>query len=204
MKQMTFDWRALLFTFGICILTCLLFGLVPALKVSHVELNTTLKEAGGRSDSAGGSQRIRGTLLASEVELAVLLSVGAGLLMRSFVRVMSVNPGLRTENILTMNISLPEVKYPTPQQRLTFFKTLMERLQASPGVRSGATQFLPISMSILSVRIGVSGFQIQGHPALPDILSVGSEPGTEAITVGGDMRVLRDRGGGPYAAKAIL
>jgi putative ABC transport system permease protein len=92
MKQMTFDWRVLLFTFGICILTRLLFGLVPALKVSRVELNTTLKEAGGRSDSAGGSQRIRGTLLASEVELAVLLSVSAGLLMRSFVRVMSVNP----------------------------------------------------------------------------------------------------------------
>jgi putative ABC transport system permease protein len=60
MKQMTFDWRVLLFTFGICILTCLLFGLVPALKVSRVELNTTLKEAGGRSDSAGGSQRIAG------------------------------------------------------------------------------------------------------------------------------------------------
>jgi hypothetical protein len=192
MKQMTFDWRVLLFTFGICILTCLLFGLVPALKVSRVELNTTLKEAGGRSDSAGGSQRIRGTLLASEVELAVLLSVSAGLLMRSFVRVMSVNPGLRTENILTMNISLPEVKYPTPQQRLTFFKTLMERLQASPGMRSaGAVQFLPLRVSILSVRIGVSGFQIQGHPALPDILSIGSEPKTEAITVGGDMRVLK-------------
>jgi hypothetical protein len=97
-----------------------------------------------------------------------------------------------SEMILTMNISLPEVKYPTPQQRLTFFKTLMERLQASPGVRSaGALQFLPLRVSILSVRIGVSGFQIPGHPALPDILSVGSEPKTEAITVGGDMRVLK-------------
>jgi putative ABC transport system permease protein len=169
MKQMTFDWRVLLFTFGICIVTCLLFGLVPALKVSRVELNTTLKEAGGRSDSAGGSQRIRGTLLASEVALAVLLSVSAGLLMRSFVRVMSVNPGLRTENILTMNISLPEVKYAKPEQRMTFFKTVVERLQALPGVRSaGAVQFLPLRVSILSFRIGVSGFQIQGHPVLPE------------------------------------
>ena len=169
MKLMTFDWRVLLFTFGICILTCLMFGLVPALKVSRVELNTTLKEAGGRSDSAGGSQRIRGTLLASEVALAVLLSLSAGLLMRSFVRVMSVNPGLRTENILTMNISLPEVKYPTEQQRLTFFKTLIERLQALPGVRSaGAVQFLPLRVSILSFRIGVAGFEIQGHPVLPE------------------------------------
>lgn len=100
---------------------------------------------------------------------------------------MSVNPGLRTENILTMNISLPKVKYPTPQQRLTFFKTLMERLQAaSLGVGSaGAVQFLSLRMSILSVRIGVSGFQIQGRPAF------GSEPRTEAIAAGGDMRVLK-------------
>jgi hypothetical protein len=82
---------------------------------------------------------------------------------------MSVNPGLRAENIQTMNISLPEVKYPTPQQRLTFFKTLMERLQALPGVRSArAVQFLPRRVSILSFRIGVSGFQIQGHLVLPE------------------------------------
>ncbi len=169
MKQMTIDWRVLAFTFGMCISTCLLFGLAPALKASRMELNTTLKEAGGRSNSAGGSQRIRGTLLASEVAVAVLLSVSAGLLVRSFVRVMSVDPGLRTENILTMNLSLPEVKYPTRQQRMTFFKTLMERLQVLPGVRSaGAVQFLPLRVSILSFRIGVTRFQIQGRAAIPD------------------------------------
>ncbi|HUK18940.1 MAG TPA: ABC transporter permease, partial [Bryobacteraceae bacterium] len=169
MKQMTVDGSVLAFTVGICILTGLLFGLVPALKASRTDLNTTLKEAGGRSESAGGSQRIRGTLLASEVALAVLLSVSAGLLMRSFTRVMQVNPGLRTENILTMNLSLPEVKYKTPLERLTFYKTLVEKLEALPGVRSaGAVQFLPLRVSILSFRIGVARFQIQGRAAVPE------------------------------------
>lgn len=169
MKQMTVDSRVLLFTVGICMLTSLLFGLVPALKASRTDLNTTLKEAGGRSESSGGSQRIRSTLLASEVALAVLLSVSAGLLVRSFVRVMKVNPGLRTENILTMNLSLPDVRYPTPLQRMTFYKTLVERLETLPGVKSaGAVQFLPLRVSILSFRIGVTRFQIQGQPVVPE------------------------------------
>ena len=82
---------------------------------------------------------------------------------------MNVNPGLRTENILTMNLSLPDVRYPTPQQRLTFYKTLVERLEAVPGVRSaGAVQFLPLRVSILSFRIGVTRFQIQGHAPVPE------------------------------------
>ena len=169
MKQMTVDGQVLAFTVAMCIVTCLLFGLVPALRASRAGLNTTLKEAGGRSESAGGSQRIRGTLLASEVALAVLLSVSAGLLVRSFVRVMKVNPGLRTENILTMNLSLPDVRYPTPQQRLTFYRTLVERLEVLPGVQSaGAVQFLPLRVSILSFRIGVTRFQIQGRAPLPE------------------------------------
>jgi putative ABC transport system permease protein len=169
MKQMTMDAHVLAFTVGICILTGLLFGMVPAWKASRTDLNTTLKEAGGRSGSAGGSQRIRSTLLASEVALAVLLSVSAGLLMRSFAGVMKVNPGLRTDNILTMNLSLPEVKYKTPLDRLTFFKTLVERLEAVPGVRSaGAVQFLPLRVSILSFRIGVTRFQIQARAAVPE------------------------------------
>jgi len=89
--------------------------------------------------------------------------------MRSFARVMQVHPGLRTENILTMNLSLPEVKYKTPLERLTFYKTLVEKLEALPGVRSaGAVQFLPLRVSILSFRIGVARFQIQGRAAVPE------------------------------------
>jgi putative ABC transport system permease protein len=168
LQHMSVDVPVLAFTFGISILTGLLFGLVPAWRSSHTDLNTTLKEAAGRSESAGGSHRIRSFLLAGEVALAVLLSVSAGLLLRSFVRVTEVNPGVRTANILTMNLSLPEVKYDTPLKRAAFYKDLIERLDALPGVRSaGAVLFLPLRVSILSFRIGVNGFQIQGRPPLP-------------------------------------
>jgi putative ABC transport system permease protein len=170
LQHMRVDLPVLAFTFGISILTGLLFGLVPAWRSAHADLNTTLKEAAGRSESAGGSHRIRSFLLASEVALAVLLSVSAGLLLRSFLRVTDVNPGLRTANILTMNLSLPEVKYDTPLKRANFYKNLIERLDALPGVRSsGAVLFLPLRVSILSFRIGVSSFTIEGRPPVtPD------------------------------------
>ena len=147
--------------------------MVPAWKSSHADLNTTLKEAGGRSESAGGSHRIRSFLLASEVALAVLLSVSAGLLLRSFVRVTAVNPGVRVAHILTMNLTLPDAKYDTPVKRANFYRDLTERLEALPGVRSaGAVMFLPLRVSMLSFRIGVNGFQIKGRPPVP----AGQEP----------------------------
>jgi putative ABC transport system permease protein len=165
LQHMSMDLPVLAFTFGISILTGLLFGLVPAWRSSRTDLNTTLKEAAGRSESAGGSQRIRSFLLAGEVALAVLLSVSAGLLLRSFVRVTAVNPGVRTANILSMIISLPEAKYDTPRKRSDFYKNLIDRLDALPGVRSaGAVMILPLRVSILSFRIGVNGFEIEGRP----------------------------------------
>jgi putative ABC transport system permease protein len=168
LQHMSVDVPVLAFTLGISLFTGLLFGLVPAWKSSHIDLNTTLKEAAGRSESAGGSSRIRSFLLASEVALAVLLSVSAGLLLRSFVRVTEVNPGVRTTNILTMNVSLPEVKYDTPVKRANFYKNLTERVEAIPGVRSaGAVLFLPLRVSILAFRIGVNGFSIEGRPPVP-------------------------------------
>ena len=168
LQHMSVDVPVLAFTFGISILTGLLFGLVPAWRSSRTDLNTTLKEAAGRSESSGGSHRIRGFLLASEVALAVLLSVSAGLLLRSFVRVTEVNAGVRTANILTMNVSLPEVKYDTELKRATFYKNLIERLDTLPGVHSaGAVVFLPLRVSILSFRIWVNSFVIEGRPPVP-------------------------------------
>ena len=166
LQHMSIDLPVLAFTLGLSIITGLLFGVVPAWKSSYADLNTTLKEAGGRSESAGGSHRVRSFLLASQVALAVLLSVSAGLLLRSFVRVAAVNPGVRVAHILTMNLSLPTVKYDTPVKRANFYRELTERLDSLPGVRSaGAVLFLPLRVSMLSFRIGVNGFQIQGHQA---------------------------------------
>ena len=169
LQHMSLDVPVLTFTLGISILTGLLFGLVPAWRSARTDLNTVLKESAGRSESAGGSQRIRSFLLASEVALAVLLSVSAGLLLRSFVRVAEVNPGVRTANLLTMNVSLPEVKYDTPLKRANFYKRLVEHIDALPGVRSaGAVLILPLRVSILSFRINVNGFTIQGRPPVPE------------------------------------
>ena len=169
LQHMSVDIPVLAFTFGISILTGLLFGLVPAWRSSRADVNTTLKEAAGRSESAGGSHRIRSFLLASEVALAVLLSVSAGLLLRSFARVTAVDPGVRTDHLLTMNVSLPQAIYDTPLKRSTFYKNLIERLDALPGVRSaGAVLYLPLRVSILSFRIGVNSFIIEGRPPVTE------------------------------------
>jgi putative ABC transport system permease protein len=173
LQHMRVDLPVLTFTLGLSILTGLLFGMVPAWKSSYADLNTTLKEAGGRSESAGGSHRVRSFLLAAQVALAVLLTVSAGLLLRSFVRVAAVNPGVRVAHILTMNLSLPTVKYDTPVKRANFYRDLTERLESVPGVRSaGAVMFLPLRVSMLSFRIGVNGFQIQGRQSVAQ----GQEP----------------------------
>jgi len=173
LQHMSVDLPVLAFTLGLSALTGLLFGLVPAWRSSRTDLNTTLKEAAGRSESAGGSHRIRGFLLASEVALAVLLSVSAGLLLRSFERVMAVNPGVRVSHILTMALSLSDAKYDSPVKRANFYKDLTERLEALPGVRSaGAVLFLPLRVSLLSFRIGVNSFRIEGRPPVAQ----GQEP----------------------------
>ena len=168
LQHMSVDLPVLAFTFAISLATGLLFGLVPAWRSSQTDLNTTLKEAAGRSEGGGGSHRIRSFLLAAEVALAVLLSVSAGLLLRSFVRVMGVDPALRTANVLTMNLSLAESRYDTPVKRAAFYKSLTERLEALPGVRSaGGVMFLPLRVSLLSFRVGVNSFTIQGRPPVP-------------------------------------
>lgn len=176
LQHMRVDGPVLAFTLGLSLATGLLFGLVPAWKAARVDLNTTLKEAAGRSESAGGSQRIRGVLLAFEVALAVLLSVSAGLLLRSFQRVVAVDPGVRTKGVLTMTLSLPDAKYDTAVKRGNFYKELIERVEAVPGVRgAGAVLFLPLRVSILSFRIGVNSFHVEGTPQMP----AGQEPNAD-------------------------
>jgi len=167
LQHMSVDLPVLAFTIGLSIFTGLLFGLMPAWKSSRTNLNTTLKEAAGRSEGAGGTYRIRGFLLSGEVALAVLLSVSAGLLLRSFMRVAAVSPGVRVANILTMTLNLPDAKYDTRLKRADFFKNLIERVESLPGVRSaGASIFLPLRVSILSFRVGVNSFEIEGAPAV--------------------------------------
>jgi len=149
-------------TLAISILTGVLFGLAPAVHASRPDLNEVLKESGGRSSGGLQRSRIRNLLVVSEVALALLLLVGAGLMIKSFVRLQQVSPGFEPKNLLTMNISLPRQKYREPQQANVFFEQLLQRVRTMPGVESvGGIDPLPLSDSNVT-----TGFVVEGAPAL--------------------------------------
>jgi len=156
-KDVALDGRVIAFTVSVTLLTGILFGLAPALQASRPNLNEILKE-GGRG-STGGHHRVRGSLVITEVALALMLLVGAGLLIRSFYRLQQVHPGFNIKNGLAVNISLPGKKYAQADQLAAFYNQLIEKVSALPGVVSvGATQSMPIQSDYLL------GFNIQGRP----------------------------------------
>lgn len=163
MQQTSIDVRVVAFTFAVSLVTGLIFGLAPAFKLSRPDMNDVLK-ATGRSLTSHGVQKLRGALVVTEVALAVILTVAAGLLTRSFVRLMSVNPGLRTSDVLTMQITLPAATYGDETRRAQFYGELLRRVEALPGVQSaGAINYLPFRAFFLNSRISVWPFQIVGQ-----------------------------------------
>ncbi|HXU36486.1 MAG TPA: ABC transporter permease [Blastocatellia bacterium] len=148
-------------TLAVAIITGVLFGLAPALGASKSNLNESLKES-GRSTAAPGRARLRNLLVVSEVALALVLLIGSGLMIRSFMRLQQVNPGFEPRHLLTMNVLLPAQKYRENQQINTFFDQLFERIRAVPGVDGvGGIDPLPLSNSNAT-----TGFVIEGGPAL--------------------------------------
>jgi putative ABC transport system permease protein len=161
--KFSLDGRVVGFTVAVSLLTGIIFGTAPALAASKVDLNDALKE-GGRSgvDGARGG-RLRSLLVVAEVALSLVLLVGAGLMMRSFIRLQNADSGLNAKNVLTMVVPLPSAKYKTPEQRSDFFQHLLERIQALPGVESaGAVSRLPLSGSAWGRSLTV-----EGRPVLP-------------------------------------
>jgi putative ABC transport system permease protein len=152
------DGNVLLFTAGIALLTSLIFGLVPALRASSPNLTEFMKE--GRGTTASGShQRLRGALVVMEMAGGLVLLVVAGLLLRSFHRLLSVDPGLNPKNVLTLTFDLPETKY-NDQQQIDFYTQLLSKVRDLPGVVSaGAVTPLPLSGNNAMVT-----FQIEGRP----------------------------------------
>jgi putative ABC transport system permease protein len=154
------DLRVLGFTFALSIVTGIVFGLVPALNASNPDLNETLKEGGRSSGAEAGHNRLRSALVVSEVAMALVLLISAGLLIKSVIRLRNVNPGFDAENRLTMNVTLPSAKYPKRQQWVAFYDQLTERLEALPGVKSaGFTSVLPFSGNFDG-----RGLAVEDHP----------------------------------------
>jgi putative ABC transport system permease protein len=140
--------------------TGVLFGLAPAWHASRSGVGAALKE-GGRSSSASGGRRVRTILLVAEVALSIVLLVAATLLLRSFAKLTSVDPGFQPDRVLSFRVALPQTSYPGRPQRIALFDRLLEQLQATPGVEAaGMVQTLPIAADYML------SFTIQGRPVV--------------------------------------
>ena len=139
----TLDGRVLLFAAAVSILSGIIFGILPALQLSGTNMNTTLRDEGRGTTGGHRSVFARSVLVVLQVAFSLFLLIGAGLLVRSFARLLTVDPGFDPQNVLTMNVSLPNSKYGDPQKQVAFFDELLRRLQATPGVRSAAISAAP-------------------------------------------------------------
>jgi putative ABC transport system permease protein len=155
LSEIATDWTVVLFATTISVVCGLVVGLLPGLGASRVSLRTTIGD--GTRGSSDNRRRLRGVLVAAEVGLAVVLAVGAGLLMRSFLSVLAVDPGFKSENLLTMGLNVPG-HYDTAEKRLDFLRQLFARLEAVPGVVSvGGVTRLPLGGANSSTQVAVEG-----------------------------------------------
>jgi putative ABC transport system permease protein len=156
------DLTVLCFTLSVALGAGLLFGLAPALQTTKINLNESLKE-GARGTSLS-HRRVSNLLVVAQIAMTLVLLIGAGLLVRSFMRLLEVNPGFVTGNVLTAQVLLPSAKYAQPQQRAEFYRQFESRLKALPEVASvGAVTRLP-----LGALANVTNFvQIEGQTAQP-------------------------------------
>ncbi|MFP5260563.1 MAG: ABC transporter permease [Blastocatellia bacterium] len=157
------DVPVLCFTLATSVLTGLVFGLAPALHASRLGLNESLKEGGRGSTEGMRRSRVRRLLVVAEVALALVLLIGGGLMIRSFARIQSIDPGFNPRNVLTFVVSLAGSQHSTARQRLAFFDQLLERIKALPSVQSaGAINHLPLAGDVWQI-----GYTVEGQPAPP-------------------------------------
>jgi putative ABC transport system permease protein len=163
-----------LFTLAVSVLTGLLFGIAPAVQVSKLDLNEGLKESGRGGTDSPRRNRVRSLLVISEVALSLVLLIGAGLMIRSFSRLLAVDPGFKADHVLTAFVSLPPSKYPKYEEQAAFFDRLIERLRNVPGVTAaGVVTDIPLFGG------SSTGFDVVGRPE--------AAPGTRAMT---DYRII--------------
>jgi putative ABC transport system permease protein len=156
MDSVTMDGRVVLFLFGITLLTSVVFGLAPAMQASLVNFNDTLKESGRGSSDGISRNRLRSFLVASEFALALMLLIGAGLMIRSFFALESVDPGFNPHNVLSMVVSVAGSK--EGEHRVGFYQQLLERVRAIPGVEAaGGINHLPLAGDLWGWPFSIEG-----------------------------------------------
>ena len=163
-NEIGIDKGVLAFTSGVSLLCGLIFGIVPALQVSRTNLNESLKEGGRSSTAARGRTRLRGLLVVSQTALALVLLAGAGLMIKSFIRLQQVNPGFNAEGLLTVQVSPAQSRYNEGQNRVAFHRALLERVRALPGVQSAGTSSDVPPENVADVDV----FEVAGQPVPPD------------------------------------
>ena len=178
------DGVVLGFSALLSIVTGVVFGLVPSLRVSGTALRDGLSD-GGRGASGGGADRLRGALVLAQTALALVLLAGSGLLLRSFVQLQHVDLGFNERGVLTVQLVVPPVKYPTPTRQLVFFEAVRDRVRAIPGVQAAAlTSDIP-----LGPGFGYNSLAIQGRPPVQP-----GEPEPDAIPTVADTGYFRTMG----------
>jgi putative ABC transport system permease protein len=167
-KDAGLDPSVLSFTLAASVLTGIIFGLAPALRSSKVDLNEALKEGGRGTTEGRGRDRVRSLLIVSEVALSLVLLVGAGLLIKSFIRLRNTSPGFDPRGVLTAEVTLPAARYPKDEEQARFYREAVERASHLPGVEAvGAILPLPYSQNGIN-----TSFSVEGQPEL----SPGDQP----------------------------
>ncbi|HXG67739.1 MAG TPA: ABC transporter permease [Blastocatellia bacterium] len=177
LSEVSLDRRVLGFTLLVSVLTGVIFGLAPALQASKTDLTEAMKESGRGASASGRRARLRSALVVTEVALALMLLVGAGLLLRTFQKVQQVDLGLDPHNVLTASVDLPGARYVKPEQSANFVRQVLERVRALPGV-TAASGILPLPLS--GNNFGVS-LRVEGQTYAP-----GEEPSTALRVTGLD------------------
>jgi putative ABC transport system permease protein len=169
------DLKIFGFTLLLSLVTGIIFGLAPALQAARVDLNEALKLGGGRSGSAGGHRRLRNMFVVVEVALALVLLIGAGLLIETFLRLRSLDIGVNHDNVLTLRTALPRSKYSELARRTAFYEQVLERVRATSGVVSaGYTTAVPLTW-----KGGTNGFVVESREQLP-----GQDANSRQVSVG--------------------
>jgi putative ABC transport system permease protein len=188
LEGVSLDRVVLGFTVLVSMASGLVFGLIPALQTAAPDTSETLKE-GGRGSSGGPARhRARALLVVSEVALALVLLIGAGLMLKSFFRLLDADPGFSSDRVMVMTVNLPQARYDQPAKSRAFFEQVLERLKSTPGVEA---------LGITTPLLGgwQTGFRVEGRPEPPP----GQGPSTDINRVGGEfframgIRLIRGR-----------